>query len=151
NRPNPVLAIEGNPKPGNNRNLAQGRAFTLGVAEAPQVPNVVTGTFSLNDHFAIVLFDSGVDYSFISTNFLPSINMKPSVINPGYEIKIASGVKVVTNMIAERIWVPVYGNLRTFIMNEAHATSKCLTYSKVKAEHKKPSGLLQQPEIPEWK
>ncbi|GJU47380.1 putative reverse transcriptase domain-containing protein [Tanacetum coccineum] len=29
--------------------------------------------------------------------------------------------------------------------------SKFLTCSKVKAEHQKPSGLLQQPEIPEWK
>ncbi|GJV14426.1 reverse transcriptase domain-containing protein [Tanacetum coccineum] len=28
--------------------------------------------------------------------------------------------------------------------------SKCLTCSKVKAEHQRPSGLLQQPEIPEW-
>ncbi|GKB36861.1 putative reverse transcriptase domain-containing protein [Tanacetum coccineum] len=28
---------------------------------------------------------------------------------------------------------------------------KCLTCSKVKAEHQRPSGLLQQPEIPEWK
>ncbi|KAI3704334.1 hypothetical protein L1987_74552 [Smallanthus sonchifolius] len=29
--------------------------------------------------------------------------------------------------------------------------AKCLTYSKVKAEHQKPSGLLEQPEIPVWK
>ncbi|GJR83872.1 putative reverse transcriptase domain-containing protein [Tanacetum coccineum] len=29
--------------------------------------------------------------------------------------------------------------------------SKCLTCSKVKAEHQKPSGLLVQPELPEWK
>nr|GEY44332.1 retrotransposon protein, putative, Ty3-gypsy subclass [Tanacetum cinerariifolium] len=29
--------------------------------------------------------------------------------------------------------------------------SKCLTCSKVKAEHQRPSGLLQQPEITEWK
>ncbi|GKA70115.1 putative reverse transcriptase domain-containing protein [Tanacetum coccineum] len=29
--------------------------------------------------------------------------------------------------------------------------SKCLTCSKVKAEHQRPSGLLQQPEIPKWK
>ncbi|GKA04314.1 putative reverse transcriptase domain-containing protein [Tanacetum coccineum] len=29
--------------------------------------------------------------------------------------------------------------------------SKCLTCAKVKAEHQKPFGLLQQPEIPEWK
>ncbi|GJS17982.1 putative reverse transcriptase domain-containing protein [Tanacetum coccineum] len=85
--------------------------------------------------------------------------------------------------VAERIWVPVYGNLRTLIMKETHTSkysvhpgadkmyydlrdlywwprmkkdiamyvSKCLTCSKVKAEHQKPSGLLQQPEIPEWK
>nr|GEW69314.1 putative reverse transcriptase domain-containing protein [Tanacetum cinerariifolium] len=29
--------------------------------------------------------------------------------------------------------------------------SKCLTCTKVKAKHQRPSGLLQQPEIPEWK
>ncbi|GKC55057.1 putative reverse transcriptase domain-containing protein [Tanacetum coccineum] len=29
--------------------------------------------------------------------------------------------------------------------------SRCLTYLKVKAEHQRPSGLLQQPEIPKWK
>ncbi|GJT44525.1 putative reverse transcriptase domain-containing protein [Tanacetum coccineum] len=33
----------------------------------------------------------------------------------------------------------------------AEYVSRCLTCSKVKAEHQKPSGLLQQPEIPEWK
>ncbi|GKA94894.1 putative nucleotidyltransferase, ribonuclease H, partial [Tanacetum coccineum] len=29
--------------------------------------------------------------------------------------------------------------------------SECLTCAKVKAEHQRPSGLLQQPEIPKWK
>ncbi|GKB37345.1 putative reverse transcriptase domain-containing protein [Tanacetum coccineum] len=29
--------------------------------------------------------------------------------------------------------------------------SECLTYAKLKAEHQRPSGLLQQPEIPEWR
>ncbi|GJR74495.1 putative reverse transcriptase domain-containing protein [Tanacetum coccineum] len=29
--------------------------------------------------------------------------------------------------------------------------SKCLVYAKVKAKHQKPSGLLVQPEIPQWK
>ncbi|GJT05136.1 putative reverse transcriptase domain-containing protein [Tanacetum coccineum] len=99
NRPNPVLAIEGNNNQGNNRNRAQGRAFGLGVAEAPQDPNVVMGTFYLNDHFATVLFDSGAYYSFISTKFLPLINMKPNVVSPGYEIEIASDVIVEANKI----------------------------------------------------
>ncbi|GJX93348.1 putative reverse transcriptase domain-containing protein [Tanacetum coccineum] len=85
--------------------------------------------------------------------------------------------------LVERIRAPVYGNLRTLIMNEAYTTkyyvhpgadkmyydlrdkywwprmkkdialyvSKCLTCSKVKVKHQKPSGLLQQPKIPEWK
>ncbi|GJY71398.1 putative reverse transcriptase domain-containing protein [Tanacetum coccineum] len=83
----------------------------------------------------------------------------------------------------DRIWVPLIGDVRTMIMDEAHKSkysvhpgadkmyydlrdmywwpgmkrdiatyvSKCLTCSKVKAEHQRPSGLLQQPEIPEWK
>ena len=33
----------------------------------------------------------------------------------------------------------------------AEYVSKCLTCAKVKAEHQRPSGLLVQPEIPEWK
>ncbi|KAI3744785.1 hypothetical protein L1987_57877 [Smallanthus sonchifolius] len=35
--------------------------------------------------------------------------------------------------------------------NIAHYVAKCLTCSKVKAEHQRPSGLLEQPEIPVWK
>nr|GEV58394.1 putative reverse transcriptase domain-containing protein [Tanacetum cinerariifolium] len=99
NCPNPVLAIEGNHNQGNNRNQTRGRAFVIGAAEAPQDSNIVTGTFYLSAHFATVLFDSDVDYSFISTNFLPLIDMKTSVISLGYEIKIANSLKVETNKI----------------------------------------------------
>nr|GEU61236.1 reverse transcriptase domain-containing protein [Tanacetum cinerariifolium] len=103
----------GNKRMSSDQKRNQGRAFRLGVAEAPQDPNVVTGTFSLNDHFAIVLFDSGADYSFISIKFLPLIDMKPSVINPGYEIKIASGIKVVTNMIVRGCRLELEGHTFT--------------------------------------
>ncbi|GJX49487.1 putative reverse transcriptase domain-containing protein [Tanacetum coccineum] len=83
----------------------------------------------------------------------------------------------------DRIWVPLKGEVRTLIMDEAHKSkysvhpgadkmyydlrdrywwpgmkkdiaeyvSKCFTCLKVKAEHKRPSGLLQHPEIPMWK
>ncbi|GJU86100.1 putative reverse transcriptase domain-containing protein [Tanacetum coccineum] len=83
----------------------------------------------------------------------------------------------------DRIWVPLKGDVRTLIMDEAHKSkysvhpgadkmyydlrdrywwpgmkkdiaeyvSRCLTCLKVKAEHQRPSGLLQQPEIPIWK
>ncbi|GJT89812.1 putative reverse transcriptase domain-containing protein [Tanacetum coccineum] len=115
NLSNSVLAIEGNTNQGNNRNQARGKAFVLGVVEAPQDPNVVMGTFSLKDHFAIVLFDSGADYSFISTNFLPFIDMKPNVISPGYEIEITSGLKVETNKIVRGCRLKLEGH--TFIID----------------------------------
>lgn len=83
----------------------------------------------------------------------------------------------------KRIWVPITGDLREIILDEAHKSkytmhpggdkmyknlkenywwigmkknialyvSKCLTCAQVKAEHQKPSGLLQQLELPVWK
>ncbi|GJY62008.1 putative reverse transcriptase domain-containing protein, partial [Tanacetum coccineum] len=53
-----------------------------------------SGTFSLNDHFATVLFDSGADFSFISTEFAHLLNVKPSIVNSGYVIEVADGKKV---------------------------------------------------------
>ncbi|GKA57609.1 putative reverse transcriptase domain-containing protein [Tanacetum coccineum] len=41
-------------------------------------------------------------------------------------------------------WPNMKADITTYV-------SKCLTCAKVKAEHQKPSGLLQQPEIPVWK
>ncbi|GJW97599.1 putative reverse transcriptase domain-containing protein [Tanacetum coccineum] len=35
--------------------------------------------------------------------------------------------------------------------NIANYVSKCLTCAKVKAEHQRPSGLLVQPDLPQWK
>ncbi|GJW85510.1 putative reverse transcriptase domain-containing protein [Tanacetum coccineum] len=67
--------------------------------QAAQDPNVMTGTFSLNDHFVIVLFDSGADFSFISTKFVPLLNVKPSIVNPSYVIEVADGKKVEVDRI----------------------------------------------------
>ncbi|GJY73912.1 reverse transcriptase domain-containing protein [Tanacetum coccineum] len=54
-----------------------------------------------------------------------------------------------------RSWLPFYGDLRTVIMHESYKYItlfyRCLTCAKVKAEHQRPSGLLVQPEIPQWK
>nr|GEY56252.1 reverse transcriptase domain-containing protein [Tanacetum cinerariifolium] len=54
------------------------RAFLLGSKEARQDPNIVTGTFTLNDHYATTLFDSGANYSFVSTTFIPLLGIEPS-------------------------------------------------------------------------
>ena len=76
-----------------NGNRARGRAYNVNAEEALQDPKVVTGTFSLNNLFATVLFDSGADFSFISTEFAPLLNLRASVANPGYVIEVANGKK----------------------------------------------------------
>ncbi|GKE52507.1 putative reverse transcriptase domain-containing protein [Tanacetum coccineum] len=72
-QPSNQLALEGSRNNQSNGNHVRGRAFNVNVnaMEAVQDPKVVTGTFSLNDHFVTVLFDSGADFSFISTEFAP--------------------------------------------------------------------------------
>ncbi|GJS67390.1 hypothetical protein Tco_0681954 [Tanacetum coccineum] len=67
------------------------RAFMLGAEEARQDPNIVKGTFTLNNHFSATLFDSGADYSFVSTTFIPLLGIKPNDLGFRYEIEIASG------------------------------------------------------------
>ncbi|GKE56726.1 putative reverse transcriptase domain-containing protein, partial [Tanacetum coccineum] len=67
--------------------------------EALWDPNMVTGTFSLNDHFTTILFDSRADFSFISTEFAPLPNVKPSIVNPSYVIEVADGKKVEVDKI----------------------------------------------------
>ncbi|GKE30653.1 putative reverse transcriptase domain-containing protein, partial [Tanacetum coccineum] len=87
------LALEGNRNTQNNGNQARGRAFSVNAVDALHDLNVVTGTFSLNDHFATVIFNSGANFSFISTKFSPLLNVKPSIVSPGYIIEVANGKK----------------------------------------------------------
>ncbi|GJZ86706.1 putative reverse transcriptase domain-containing protein [Tanacetum coccineum] len=75
---------------GNQGNQARGRGFMLGAKEARKDPNIVTGMFTLNNHFVTALFDSGADYSFVSTTFIPLLGIEPNDLGFRYEIKIAS-------------------------------------------------------------
>ncbi|GKE14354.1 putative reverse transcriptase domain-containing protein, partial [Tanacetum coccineum] len=74
----------------NQGNQARGKAFMLGAEEVRQDPNIMTGTCTLNNHFSTTLFDSGADYSFVSTTFIPLLGLEPSDLGFRYEIKIAS-------------------------------------------------------------
>nr|GEY98843.1 hypothetical protein [Tanacetum cinerariifolium] len=90
NRPNQAISIEEGQGHRNNRNSTRGRAFVMGAEEARQDSNIVMGTFSLNNLYAMMLFDFGVDYSFVSTTFVPLLDIKPNSLGFSYEIEIAS-------------------------------------------------------------
>ncbi|GJZ52147.1 putative reverse transcriptase domain-containing protein [Tanacetum coccineum] len=77
---------------------AHGRAYVV-IENPQQNPNVVTGTFLLNDHYACILFDSGAEKSFVSSAFTPFINIAPATLNTSYEVELADGKVVSTNTI----------------------------------------------------
>ncbi|GJT82815.1 putative reverse transcriptase domain-containing protein [Tanacetum coccineum] len=87
------------PKAGNQQNDgARGRAYVV-IENPQQNPNVVTGTFLLNDHYACILFDSGAEKSFVSSAFTHFIDIAPATLNTSYEIELADGKVVSTNTI----------------------------------------------------
>ncbi|GJX71775.1 putative reverse transcriptase domain-containing protein [Tanacetum coccineum] len=102
------LALKGSRNTQNNRKQARGREFNRNAVEALQDPKVVTGTFSLNNQFATVLFDFGADFSFISTKFAPLLNVEPCTIDPGYVIEIADGKSVEVDKLSKNDVVIVY-------------------------------------------
>ncbi|GKE14617.1 putative reverse transcriptase domain-containing protein, partial [Tanacetum coccineum] len=75
-----------------------GRAYAIKDAE-PQGPNVVTGTFLLNNRYVFVLFDSGSDRSFVDTRFSSMLDIDPVKTNTNYEVELADGRVVSTNII----------------------------------------------------
>nr|GEU79196.1 hypothetical protein [Tanacetum cinerariifolium] len=89
----------------------------LNRAQGPKgnSPNQVAtnngGTFTLNDHFATTLFDSGADYSFVSTTFIPLLGIEPSKLGFRYEIKIASGQLVEIDKVIKNCKIEIKGHV----------------------------------------
>ncbi|GJU61571.1 putative reverse transcriptase domain-containing protein [Tanacetum coccineum] len=81
---------------GRNQQNEEARARAYVVVENPQPnPNVVMGTFLLNNHYASVLFDLGAERSFVSIKFTPFIDIAPAALNTSYEVELADGKIIV--------------------------------------------------------
>ncbi|GJZ53273.1 putative reverse transcriptase domain-containing protein [Tanacetum coccineum] len=101
NRPNQALAIDRGQDRGNNSNQARERGFILGAEEVREDPNIMASMFTLNNHYATTLFDPRADYSFVSTTFIPLIDIEPNNLGFSYEIEIARGQLVEINKIIQ--------------------------------------------------
>ncbi|GKB21121.1 putative reverse transcriptase domain-containing protein [Tanacetum coccineum] len=115
NHPNEVVSNNGGQGRRNQRNQARGRAFMLGVEEARQDPNIVTYTFTLNNHFATTLFNFGADYSIVSTTFMPLLGIEPSELGFRYKIEIASGKLVEIDKVIKGCKLEIKGHV--FVIN----------------------------------
>ncbi|GJU49036.1 putative reverse transcriptase domain-containing protein [Tanacetum coccineum] len=70
---------------------AVARAYVVGSAGTNPNSNVVTGTFLLNNRYALILFDTGADRSFISTAFSSLMDIIPTTLDHGYDVELADG------------------------------------------------------------
>ncbi|GKA28168.1 reverse transcriptase domain-containing protein [Tanacetum coccineum] len=80
---------------------AHGRAYFLRDKNAHRDPNVVTGTFLLNQHLARELFDSRADKSFVSISLASLLNIPPITLDTTYDIEMANGNLVGTNTVIQ--------------------------------------------------
>ncbi|GJV75011.1 putative reverse transcriptase domain-containing protein [Tanacetum coccineum] len=76
-------------------------------------------------------------YSDLRTLIMHESHKSKYSVHPGFD-------KMYQDMKKLYCWPNMKADIATYV-------SKCLTCLKVKAEHQKPSGLLVQPEIPQWK
>ncbi|GKD40280.1 putative reverse transcriptase domain-containing protein [Tanacetum coccineum] len=84
----PKLKNHGN----DNRNgTTQGRAYAFEGRDASPDSNVITGTFLLNNRYATILFDTGVDRSFVSNTFSALINIIPTTLESHYDVELSDG------------------------------------------------------------
>ncbi|GJV07350.1 putative reverse transcriptase domain-containing protein [Tanacetum coccineum] len=109
NQPNPQnnqRQNQGNPK-GNSQALtstqggrrALGRVYSLCAEAAVKDDNVVNGTFLINNVYALVLFDTGADRSFVSYAFSKYIDIPPTTLDTNYSVELADGKSLTTNTI----------------------------------------------------
>nr|GEX30469.1 hypothetical protein [Tanacetum cinerariifolium] len=99
------------PKGRNQQNeRAHVRAYVV-VENPHQNPNVVTGTFLLNDHYASVLFDSGAERSFVSIEFTPFVNISPVALNASYDVELADGKIVSTDTVLHGCTLALFSHM----------------------------------------
>ncbi|GKC78558.1 putative reverse transcriptase domain-containing protein, partial [Tanacetum coccineum] len=77
------------------------RAYGVGIAGINSNPNVVAGTFLLNNRYASILFDTSADRSFVSTTFSSLIDIIPTTLDYGYDVELADSRIIWVNTL---IW-----------------------------------------------
>jgi hypothetical protein len=114
-----------------------GLNFTT-MADIPEGAPIVTGTFSILNNPAIILFDSGASHSFISAKFSAKCQLPFHHTNGGITISTPGG-RVATYQINKHVPIK-FGSL--IIMPELEKfvvvfIDDILAYSKNEAEHTK--------------
>nr|GEW41432.1 hypothetical protein [Tanacetum cinerariifolium] len=89
---------------------ARGKAYAIGGRDANPRSNVVTGTFLLNNHYAYILFDLGIDRSFVSTTFSTFLDIILDTLDVSYAVELAEKIITKTNTILRGCTIGLLGH-----------------------------------------
>nr|GEY39262.1 hypothetical protein [Tanacetum cinerariifolium] len=70
---------------------AVARAYGMGTTGTNPNSNVITCTFLLDNRYALILFNTAADRSFVSTAFSSVIDIIPATLDHSYDIELADG------------------------------------------------------------
>ncbi|GJU12497.1 putative reverse transcriptase domain-containing protein [Tanacetum coccineum] len=80
-------------------NEATTKAYAIGGGGTNPDSNVVTCMFLLNNCYASMLFDSGIDRSFVSTTFSTLLDVAPTTLDTSYAVELADRRISETNIV----------------------------------------------------
>ncbi|WVZ94325.1 hypothetical protein U9M48_040230 [Paspalum notatum var. saurae] len=86
----------------------KGQVHYIHLEQIPVGEPVLAGTFSVNGHPTVVLFDSGATHTFISQSYASKHGIKTSCIKESYNIS-APGNPINTNLIVKRLLLSIGG------------------------------------------
>ncbi|GJR72330.1 putative reverse transcriptase domain-containing protein [Tanacetum coccineum] len=89
---------------------AVAKAYAVGTARTNPNSNVVTGMFLLNNRYALILFDTGADRSFVSTTFSFLIDIIPTTLDHGYDVELADAKYHAVIICDEKLVRVPFGN-----------------------------------------
>jgi hypothetical protein len=75
------------------------RVFVMGADEARQKDDVITGMFPIKQKYAHVLFDSGANKSFVSSNFMSCLDGSLDKLHSPYVVEVVDGFEVKVDSI----------------------------------------------------
>ncbi|GJR57334.1 putative reverse transcriptase domain-containing protein [Tanacetum coccineum] len=113
---------------------ASGHVYAVKDVDQAQGPNVVTGTFLLNNRYFSMLFDSGSDKSFINASLTYLIDNEPERISASYEVELADGRIASTNTVLKgkkELHIPIKN--RTLVVKGDRNSSRLKVISCIKA------------------
>nr|GEV42823.1 retrotransposon protein, putative, Ty3-gypsy subclass [Tanacetum cinerariifolium] len=94
----------------NGAREVRGKAYVLGGGDTNPDLNVLKGTFLLNNHYAFVLFDLGVNRSFVSSTFSTPLDIILDTLDVSYAVELADGRISETNTMLKGCTLGLLGH-----------------------------------------